>query len=43
VRGEPDPGEAAVAVIVLPLDQPGRLGAVDQLDGGVRPQYQAAG
>jgi hypothetical protein len=41
--GEPDPGEAAVVVIALPLDQPGRLGAVDQLDGAMQPQQQVAG
>ncbi len=43
VRGEPDPGDPAVAVVAPPLDQPGRFGPVDQLDRAVRPEQQVFG
>ena len=43
VGGEADAGEAAVAAVAPPFDQPAGFGAVDQLDRAVRPQQQVAG
>jgi hypothetical protein len=43
VGGEADPDEAAGVVIAPSLHQPGRLGAVDQLDGAVMTEQQVAG
>jgi hypothetical protein len=43
VRGEPDPGDPAVTIVAPAFDQPGGLGAIDQLDRAVRPEQQVLG
>src|SRR5579859_486550 len=41
--GQPDPGDAAVVAVGPAVNQPGRRGAVDELDRAVRPQHEVAG